>query len=143
MTDNPDNNKSELTAGQKLKINLIVGGAVAALAIWIFVVPRWGYRSPCAWLERDEYERQFYVYLFPDGGETNPYRVPARIRAHKTEVGDEVERFYKILYAVMPNGGTIAFDEGANDSMWPGRRIYLTDEQGREWAAELTCDPAD
>jgi hypothetical protein len=60
-----------------------------------------------------------------------------------TESGEDKERVYAISYTVIPNGGTINFDVGANDSLWPGRRVDLLDKQGREWAAELTCDPAE
>jgi hypothetical protein len=99
MTDENPDKKTDPTAGEKLKVNLIVGGVIAAVVLLLIVVPKWGYRSPCAWLGRKEYERQFFVYLFPNRGETKAYRVPARIWAYVTESGDDVERVYAILYA--------------------------------------------
>ena len=142
MPDDTPDKKNELTPGQKLYIALIMAGVGAAIAIFPLST-RWGYRSPCAWLQRNEYQRQFYVYLFPIGGDTNAYRVPARIRAHTYANGEYQEHFYAILYAVMQNGGTIDFNTGGNKSLQPGRRVELTDKQGRKWLVELTCDPAE
>jgi hypothetical protein len=61
MTDEKPDKKPEPAAAAKLMANVIAGGVLAALVIGLFVIPRWGYRSPCAWLEREEYKSQFYV----------------------------------------------------------------------------------
>jgi hypothetical protein len=141
VNDTPDK-KNKMAPGQKLYIALAMAGVGAAIAISALST-RWGYRSPCAWLPRDEYQRQFYVYLSPVGGDTKVYRVPARIRAYTYTNGEYREHFYAILYAVMQNGGTIDFNTGGNKSLQTGRRIGLTDKQGRKWLIELTCDPAE
>jgi hypothetical protein len=93
-------------------------------------------------LERHDYERRFYVFLYPQAGETKAYRVPALIEATATLHYEDLERHYRLAYAIMPNGGAIVFEDW-DTSLIPYERIKLIDKQGREWAAELTCDPAD
>jgi hypothetical protein len=125
----------------KLKVWFINGAILAVFVIFLLSI-RWGPRSPCAWFERNEYERRFYVRLYPYGGETKSYRVPALIKAYKEGGGEESRRFYTIAYAVMPNGGTVTFDY-QDESLQIDQRVKLTDTGNREWAVELTCEPAD
>jgi hypothetical protein len=60
-------------------------------------------------LERHDYERRFYVFLYPQAGETKAYRLPALIEATATLHYEDLERHYRLAYAIMSNGGAIVF----------------------------------
>ena len=55
---------------EQIKTKLVTCGLVGGIILLVIVIPKWGYRSPCAWFQRHDYERRFYVFLYPQAGET-------------------------------------------------------------------------
>lgn len=145
-------------------IEIAVALGIVAFIAWAIVrglSADFGSKSPCAYLEKGKYQAEFYVHLYPEGNPVKSYKVPAMIYAH-TEVedyGDTADddpihgggqsgttsyRNYDILYARLPNGGIIKFDPNrldAADTLEVNKPTSRTDENGRTWGVELTCEP--
>jgi len=114
-----------------------------ALAIGLVLTSYyWGTKTPGSFFERGHYQGMFYVNLFPDGLKVKSYRVPAMISCN---VGSDAYddsyyswREYRIEFAVMPNGGTVTFNDNILEL---GRIVTMYDENGRYWGVELTDRP--
>lgn len=110
-----------------------------------YIAATYGTKVPGAFLERDDYEVMLYVRLYPDMNEVKSYWVPAKIESvtesycePAVDMGERCEslQVYYIRYAVMPNGGTIVFDEEGTVRL--NEKEYVFDEQGRYWGVEMT-----
>ena len=117
-----------------------------AVGIAIYFGPIWyGTKIPDSIFERSEYETMLYVRLYPNNQVTKSYKVPAKIYKYVHEScydEDDCASYavYKILYAIMPNGGSIAFDD-FDDGLVLNEVTRVYDEDDREWGVELTNEP--
>lgn len=117
---------------------------VAFLAYLIIpaALRRW-YGQPIIghWLEKSEYEAQYYVNVFPEGADVKNYRLPGDIwRTTEYDYGAEEEGAYTyrltyLMRAYLPNGGYLEFEDcevevGEINACW--------DQRDRQWDVELT-----
>jgi hypothetical protein len=86
--------------------------------------------------EKAEYEREFYVNVFPEGAASKNYRLPGMVQASTEEDYDSAWRVYRLEYVRWPNGGRTFFD--SDESLELGKKVSLSDDTGRGWEVELT-----
>lgn len=98
-----------------------------------------GYKIPGSEFETtQEYEREFYVNIFPDRSKGTNYRVPALIHA----MNDEGFKIYTIEEATLPSGRTLNFGYTGEDILELNEKEYVIADDGSGWYIELTDKPA-
>ncbi|WP_336775310.1 hypothetical protein [Paenibacillus sp. MMO-58] len=109
-------------------ISLILSIATCLIINYVGI-KRHGYEMG-HFFEKQNYERQFYVYVTEDLDTAKSYRLTADIR--KNEFG------YFFLKAYWPNGGTLSFGDPVK---FYGRTSFPVDDNDKEWRIELTEYP--
>ena len=104
-----------------------------------------GYEIPESDFEtKNEYRREFYVNLFPNGSKDKNFRVPAKIFATWWDIIEEAPsiRAYEIEEATLPNGKLLTFYEWSENSLELDEKVFTVADDGSEWDIELTDKPA-
>ena len=124
------------------KLNIAVG--IAIISSVIYVVGSYAFPSTQigSLFEMDEYEEYYYVYLYPENSNDKNYKVKAKIWVYteKYDDGDDgydTQRMYLLRTVTFDNGDTIDFD-WYDDAVEIGKKVSVTDNQGKDWKAELT-----
>ena len=95
--------------------------------------------------EKEKYTNYYYVNMFTDIDESKNYKVKAEIVSFKNtyEYDDDKEtiREYHVSKVLWPNGGCSSFDYlnwDEDNSLSVGKKVYIKDEDDKEWYIELT-----